>query len=793
MTTLPYLDFTVRLRPDGRGGAAAIVVHSAAGGGGASSPELPLAPNELHRIVGALARGVRDPETPAPTGPPTIEELMERPTAAGLGRLLSAQFFQGRVRDAFLKSRVLAAAGGHPGLRLRLLFDLEDAEGEGEEAAAFRRQALALAALPWELIYDPEADRPLARGDDCPVVRVLAARAEAPRPRIEAPFRVLLAAASPRSLPPIDVERELAPLRAALGTAPIEVDLLEHAQLDGLRAAAAGRAVHAVHFLGHGDLDHGGDGVLAFEGADDEGTRVAGRLLAETLRGLPSLRLVTLMACRSAGFLRRDGLDPYSGVAHALIASGVPAVVAMQLPITTAAAGAFAAGFYAALAVGESPENASVAGRRAVREADPASREWAIPALFLPLGGEPVLAGLASIVRVPEELRAEIRTETTYIEDKTAGFVGRGFVRDEVERFLRRESRGYFFLLGEPGIGKTAFVTDLVRGRRCPHHFNRRDAGVIQTGTFLRNLCAQLIVERRLGHRSLPPRAGRDSGFLDELLHQAAAGLAPHEKLLIAVDALDESDADSLPPGVNPLCLPSHLPAGVVFLISSRHRDDRRSPLPNVDAPWTLFVLGQGSKENLVDVRELVGNHLGLRGIQDYLREQSLTEDGFVEAMVERSEGNFMYLHHVLPAIARGELRSDAPPQIPKGLAGYYEKHWERMRLPDEETWFDLALPVLHLITVAELPLSAELVARCLGGPSLARVRAVLRGWRPFLHCAEAVEESGEPVRQYSLYHTSFREFIERQDEVRDQGPSLADARERLFLYLEGTADDGAE
>lgn len=781
MPPLPYLDFTLRLRPDSREGAMALVVHSAAGGGGSSSPRLPLAPNELNLILGMLGRGVRDPDSREwePTGPLTVDDLMEKPTAAGLGQLLSEQIFQGRVRDAFLKSRAVATAGGHQGLRLRLVFDLEDSDGEGEEATAFRRQALALAALPWELIFDPETRRPLARNRETPVVRVLGVRAEAPRPPIEAPLRVLLATASPEALAPFDFHREVGLLREALEGRGIEVELLEHARFGALRAAVSQGDFHVLHFIGHGDFDHHGRGVLAFEGANAEADLVPGQLIAEALRG-PSLHLVTVSACRSAQFPRHHGLDPYTGVATALVEAGVPAVIAMQFPITDGAARAFSTAFYSALAAGAGPEKATTEGRLAVIDADRSSREWSIPVLFLPLGGEPVLQGLASIVRIPEEIRTEIRPEETYIEAKTAGFVGRQFVRDAFEGFIRRHSQGYFLLLGDPGIGKTAFVADLVRSRRCPHHFNKRSEGVVQPEAFLRNLCAQLIVERRLDYQSLPPRAGRDAGFLNELLRQAATGLKQGEKLLIAVDALDESDLDSLPRGANPLYLPTHLPAGVFFLLSSR--DVLRNP--HADVPLLPYPLDPILKENLADIRELVGDHLGLQGVQDYLREQSLTEASFVEVMAERSEGNFMYLHHVLPAIERGEFHGDGLEAIPKGLYGYYETNWQRMLLKDEEAWFSLGLPVLHLITVAKLPLSAELINRYLDNPGLARVRSVLRQWQQFLHRTVARDRDGKTVKQYSLYHTGFLKFIEHQDEVRDQGPSLQEARENLLLHL---------
>ena len=69
----------------------------------------------------------------------------------------------------------------------------------------------------------------------------------------------------------------------------------------------------------------------------------------------------------------------FGGIAPALIQSGIPAVVATQLPISTDVAVKFMQGFYGALARFESVPAAVNAGRVRVLR----SREWFIPTLYL--------------------------------------------------------------------------------------------------------------------------------------------------------------------------------------------------------------------------------------------------------------------------------------------------------------------------------------------------------------------------------------------------------------------------
>ena len=103
--------------------------------------------------------------------------------------------------------------------------------------------------------------------------------------------------------------------------------------------------------------------------------------MADLVRDFTSLRLVFLNACRTAEL--SDAVDPFAGLAAALVMAGVPAVLGMQIPISDAAAIAFSGAFYQRLAAGDPIDTATVEGRMAVHLKDPDSQEWATPVLFL--------------------------------------------------------------------------------------------------------------------------------------------------------------------------------------------------------------------------------------------------------------------------------------------------------------------------------------------------------------------------------------------------------------------------
>src|SRR4051812_20431017 len=63
----------------------------------------------------------------------------------------------------------------------------------------------------------------------------------------------------------------------------------------------------------------------------------------------------------------------------------------------------------------------------------------------------------------------------------TTGFVGRQWVSDAVADFLRADGPMHFLLLGEPGCGKSAFLSHLIDRHHYLHHFigrgSRLDVG----------------------------------------------------------------------------------------------------------------------------------------------------------------------------------------------------------------------------------------------------------------------------------------------------------------------------
>lgn len=287
------------------------------------------------------------------------------------GRLLFQELFSGQIRSRYDASLGRLRNLGEQGLRIKISLAL-DAPGGAR-----------LNALPWEYLYDAESNAALALGRQVSIVRhVHLGFPGDDRPPLPPPLRILVVMAEPAGAQALDLEAEMKKIDRAWSTPGLaEVTFLRHATLERLRDELLARKINVLHFLGHGDLDRQtGEGVLILEDEYRRPELVTASALADQLRDCTGLRLLFLNACKTAQSFTSS---PFSGVATALLQVGIPAVIAMQFPITDAAALAFSEGVYRRLALGDSIDEAVAEGRLAIRRRLQDSLEWGTPVLFL--------------------------------------------------------------------------------------------------------------------------------------------------------------------------------------------------------------------------------------------------------------------------------------------------------------------------------------------------------------------------------------------------------------------------
>ncbi|MEA5471304.1 hypothetical protein [Spirulina sp. 06S082] len=339
------------------------------------------------------------------------------------------------------------------------------------------------------------------------------------------------------------------------------------------------------------------------------------------------------------------------------------------------------------------------------------------------------------------------------INDKTKDFVGREYVFEAINAFIANNDKGYFTIIGDPGQGKSAILAKYVQEENCIAHFNQLLQGPNRADQFLESVCRQLIERYQLPYESLPSNAKQDGEFLSQLLDEVAQQ-GKGEKVIIAIDSLDEVYGNSYRDAANILYLPAHLPDGVYFILTRRR--DVEVSLTSFAPIQTLSLLDYQTDSER-DVRTYIGNRVNSsenlpQRIE--IRGETITE--FTNKIASKSDNNFMYLRYVLIDIEEGKYQDLTLEQFPQGLEGYYEFDWRRMGMTAKPLPVE-KIKIVYILGEVREPVSRRKICD-FSGEDEYTVQQVLNEWKQFLH------EFMKKEKRYSIYHSSFRDFLHRKD-----------------------------
>lgn len=333
-----------------------------------------------------------------------------------------------------------------------------------------------VAALPWELMADPEQpEQPLALAPDVLLARIAQIRTYALREQpISPPINVLLVLSNPIPVngeqageePLFDHYEErrhlLAELQPLVDRGLLSVTVEDRPCLDRLRRrlGAEPRGFHVVHFLGHARARY-----LKLENADGRPTWVPSEQVAELLRrSCPDLRLVVLAGCQTAVSVE-GGVGPSARRAGASITDGVaqvacPSVVGMQAVLPFRTEQLFARAFYQSLCAGRSIAQAVNQARVSILSDDIVGGgllDWAVPILVTGDTAGPVV-DLAQTALPPPPPR-ELHQLKLGLDEPDREFFAR-FVELRTVLDVLAGVRGerVAVITGDAGVGKTRLV-----------------------------------------------------------------------------------------------------------------------------------------------------------------------------------------------------------------------------------------------------------------------------------------------------------------------------------------------
>jgi hypothetical protein len=241
-----------------------------------------------------------------------------------------------------------------------------------------------IAEKPWEFAYDPGRKSFLATEEMRFTRSVLTSIPSDPINVRSGPLRILIASAQPVGFGRLSIEQEEAVVRRGfeplIAAGLVSVVPLARATPSKIHGYLSNDEFQVVHFIGHGEYDEKrGEGCLVF--VNEQGREHAlGERSVREIFCRRNLSLVFLNACETG----RGGRAEFNkGVAQALVAHGLPAIVANQYSVLDSSATSFAQHFYWSLAQGNSLGESAREARIAVNyslHGEPI--DWAVPVLY---------------------------------------------------------------------------------------------------------------------------------------------------------------------------------------------------------------------------------------------------------------------------------------------------------------------------------------------------------------------------------------------------------------------------
>ena len=377
-----------------------------------------------------------------------------------------------------------------------------------------------------------------------------------------------------------------------------------------------------------------------------------------------------------------------------------------------------------------------------------------------------VVTPVSNLSPYPEEFRS-------LIEEKIRRFCGRQFVFKAVQKFITENPHGYFTIVGDAGMGKSSIVAKYVSEYKSPCYFNILVERRNRPELFLKSIRQQLI-----DRYQLPNSQDAD---LPTLLAKVAGKLTLGERLVIAIDALDEVEQEA---GENLLHLPTTLPDQVYFLLARRPynlRKKRLSVSPGVPVKELDLTDSEYVNFNQDDIKGYIRYLLYTDSqykdeLRNWIQTRSIPDTSFVDQVANKSENNFMYLRYVLPAIAKGDYNDLSLKELPDGLQEYYQNHWVRMGM--EAKPGQLMEIVLYILLVSATPIRREIIAG-IAEVDECDVVQVLEKWVEYLK-----EQNVEGEICYTIYHASFLDFLKAKRDMDKTRKVFQEVNQRIVDYL---------
>jgi WD40 repeat protein len=367
----------------------------------------------------------------------------------------------------------------------------------------------------------------------------------------------------------------------------------------------------------------------------------------------------------------------------------------------------------------------------------------------------------------------------SFLAERRKDFTGREWLYNKIENWRGNGKGSALLITGGPGVGKSAFVAELVHhnpgGHILAYHCCQADTpATLEPDRFVRSLAAMLSTRlegyaEMLHHHDLQKILSETSTAEDPASAFEAGILNPLHKLpkpddirYILIDALDESLALAKGAAIVDLFATrlKRLPNWLKIIATTRSEQAVLNRLKGLQA----LTIDVEDPNNQKDIRDYITKRFAEPEIQTLVAKSGKSEKEVQDLLIRAGAGNFLIVTKVLEALAFHRLDQESIEKLPPGLGSLYQEFFDRLYLKADVD-FSSASKVLQAIVTALEPPSRDEIAAFTGMDGELELPKVLGRLSSFVPYFD---------KSYRVFHKSLFEWLTNWDEASDQ-PTAGD------------------